>query len=132
MRHDLGAALTAEETRAAEVIGVAVRHDDGVHPLQRNAGRIEPASEALPVGRSHHARVDEGEAAFVLEHVAVHVAEPGDADERQHEAQHARRDLRDLVGSGFLFLTARAGGGLAHPPHATDRRDDRRRGVTPR
>ena len=116
---DVGAALTAEETGAAEVVGVAVRHDDGVHPLQRDAGGVEPAPETLPVGRSHHARVDEGEAAFVLERVAVHVAEPGEADERQHQAQHARRDLGDLVGGGFLFLTARAGGGLGHPPHGT-------------
>ena len=119
---DVGAALTAEEAGPTEVIGVAVGDDDGVHPLQRDAGGVEPVPEALPAGRSRHARVDEGEAAFVLEGVAVHVAEPGEADERQHEAQHARRDLGDLVGGGLLLLTARAGGGLGHPPHVTDGR----------
>ena len=60
----------------------------------RRAGRRAPSTT-----RPGQAGVDDGDAALVLEGVAVDVAEAGHVD-RQLHAQHARRDLGDLVGRG--------------------------------
>ena len=68
------------------------------------ASRRSSSCERRPPGQ---AGVDDGDAALVLEHVAVDVAEAGHVD-RQLAAQHARGDLGDLGGRPLLLLAAGA------------------------
>ena len=115
---DLGAGLGPHPAGPAEVVGMAVGHDHGVHPPQRDAGAGESLGqlgERTPPGQSG---VDDGDAARVLEDVAVDVAEAGHVD-RQLGTQDARGDLGDL-GRGALLLLAT--GAIAHRAMVRGRR----------
>ena len=67
----------------------------------------EAADQCVPRRRAGQARIDEGEAALVLQRIAVDVAEPGHGD-RQLHAKDAGRDLGDLFAGWFLLLTPRS------------------------
>ena len=75
MGDHLGAVGVAHAARPAEVVGVRVGDDDGVDVLGLVARSLQPVDEGAPRLRAGHARVDDGDAALVLEEVAVHVAE---------------------------------------------------------
>ncbi len=107
---DLGARLGPHPAGPAEVVGVAVRDDDGVHPPQRDAGAGQALGQRGERASTGQPRVDDGHAAGVLEDVAVDVTEAGHVD-RQLGAQHAGGDLGDLGGRALLLL---ATGAIAH------------------
>ena len=110
MGDDVGAGLVADPAGAAEVVGVAVGDDDGVHPAQRDAGaRPAARSSVFSVRRPGSPGSTMADAALVLEHVAVDVAEAGHVD-RQLGPQHARGDLGDLARRPLLLLAAGAVG----------------------
>ena len=98
---------------------------DGVHPLQRDAGAGQPLGELGERAPPGQPGVDDGDAARVLEDVAVDVAEAGHVD-RQLGAQHAGGDLGDL-GRGALLLLAT--GAIGH--HRTIVGGPDRAGATP-
>jgi hypothetical protein len=77
---DLGAVGVAHAAGAPEVVGVRVRDDDGVDVLGLVAGPLEPVDEGPPRLRPGHAGIDDGDAALVLEEVAVHMSEAGQHD----------------------------------------------------
>ena len=77
---DLGARLGAEPPSPAEVVRVAVRDDHGVHPSQGRPGVGQSSGQRRPRLGPRKTRIDEGQAAPVLERVAVHVAEPRHRD----------------------------------------------------
>ncbi len=87
---------------------------DGVDPGQREAGLGQPRRQGAVGVRAGQTGVDEGDAAFVLQGVAVDVAEAGHGD-RQLQAQHTRADLGDLLGGRLLLLAHRR----AHPRQGT-------------
>ena len=117
VRDQLRARLLRDAARAAEVVGVRVRDDDGVHVLELVARGLEPLLQRLPRLRTGQAGVDHGEPAVVDEAVHVHVTEAGHPD-RQLHAQHARRDLGDLFRRRLLLLARRPGGFRLRIGHA--------------
>ncbi len=103
--------VVVQPDRAAEVVRVAVRHDDRVHPGQRDPGELQATEQCVVRLWAGETGVDEGETLAVLEHVAVDVAQPGHVD-RQLHPQHTGRDLGDLLRRPLLFLaTGSVGGG---------------------
>ena len=110
MADDLGARLVPQASGPAEVVRVAVGHDDGVDAGHREAGLGEAGGQGAVGLGARQAGVDERDAASVLQGVAVDVAEAGHRD-RQLQAQHARADLGDLLRGRLLLLAHRR----AHP-----------------
>jgi len=106
VRDDARARLLREARRAAEVIGVRVRDDDGVDVAHLQAGACEPLLELAPAGLAGQPRIHDRGAALVEERVAVHVAEAGHADRELHP-QHAGCDLGHLLARRFLLLLRR-------------------------
>ena len=103
VRDQLGAGLAGNASGAAEVIGMRVRDDHGVHVFELVAGGLEPLLQRFPRLRSGEPGVDHGEPAVVDEAVHVHVTEARHPD-RQLHAQHAGPDFGDLFRCRFLFL----------------------------
>ena len=110
---DVGTGLAAHVRRAAVVVRVRVGHHHGVHAAHRDAGGAQPRHDRPARGAAGQPRVDQRDAAAVLDHVAVGVAEAGHVD-RQLTAQHARRHL-DHVDAGVLLLLARWPRRAVHP-----------------
>ncbi len=108
---DLGAGLLAHPAGPAEVVRVAVRDDDGVHPLERDAGAGEALDELGEGATTGQARVDDRHAPLVLQDVAVDVTEAGHVD-RQLGPQDAGCHLGDLRRGALLLL---ATGAIGHP-----------------
>ena len=65
---------SAGSPSAAEVVGVRVRNDDGVDPIQRDAGGVHAAPQRLPRLFAREARIDQGETIVILEGVRADVA----------------------------------------------------------
>ena len=80
VRDDVGAGFVAESHGAAEVVGVRVGDDDRVDVVDGEPGAPEAVDEVVPRFRAREAGIDDGDAPFVLQHVAVHVAEPRHVD----------------------------------------------------
>ena len=126
---------SAQPGGAAEVVGVAVGDHHGVDPRQRHVGPRQPVEQAVPRLRSGQPGVDDGEAALVLERVAVDVTESGEHD-RQLHPQDAGCDLGDLLGGGLLLLLREHIGRVRCtridvPARATTRPRDCQRGSAP-
>ena len=117
MGDHLGAVGVAHAPGAAEVVGVGVGDDDRVDVLGLVAGPLQPVDERPPRLRARHAGIDDGDAALVLEEVAVHVAEARQHD-RQLRAQDAGRHLGDLGGGRLRLLAAGPLG--RRVPHAAE------------
>ena len=83
-----------EPAGAAEVVGVGVGDEHRVDAFRRHADRVQLARSDRRGNRVREAGIDEGHAALVLEHVAVHVAEPGNGD-RDLDATDPGSDLVD-------------------------------------
>ena len=113
VRHDAGAVLLAEPPGAAEVVGVRVGDDDRVDVRRLVVRLLQPLHQGPPGLRAREPRVDDGDAALVLQEVAVHVAEAGQED-RQLRPEDVRGHLGDLGGGRLLFLAARARGRGGH------------------
>ena len=100
------AGLAHEARRAAEVVGVRVRDDHGVHVLQADPGLLQAILQRAPARRAGQPGVDQRGALTVDQRVAVHVPQPGHRDRELH-AQHVRGDFRDLGPRLFLLLPFR-------------------------
>ena len=104
VRDDVGAGFVAQSHGTAEVVGVRVGDDDRVDVVDGEPGAPEAVDEVVPRFRAGEAGIDDGDAPFVLQHVAVHVAEPRHVD-RQLRPQHSGGDLGDLGRRLFLLLS---------------------------
>ena len=87
----------------AEVVGVRVSDDCGVHPLDRNLSFGKPIGERGPRLWTGQSGIYEGDAITVDQGVAIHVAEAWQRD-RELQPKNARSDLGDLFGGRLLFL----------------------------
>ena len=104
VRDDVGAGFVAQSHGTAEVVGVRVGDDDRVDVVDGEPGAPEAVDEVVPRFRAGEAGIDDGDAPFVLQHVAVHVAEPRHVD-GQLCPQHSGGDLGDLGRRLFLLLS---------------------------
>ncbi len=105
VRDDVGAGFVAESHGAAEVVGVRVGDDDRVDVVDGEAGAPETVDEMVPRLGAGEAGIDDGDAPLVLQHVAVHVAEPRHVD-GQLGPHDSGGDLADL-GRRLLLLLLR-------------------------
>ena len=102
VRDELRVGLRGQASGAAEVVGVGVRDDDGVHVGHLEPRVLEPFLHRFPRGRAGHAHVDDGEAAVVEQAVHVHMAKPGHGDGQLH-LQYARAHVDDVFARGGLL-----------------------------
>ena len=98
----LRAVLGLEPAGQAEVVGVRVGHDDGVHLGHGHVGLGQPVEQRAPRDIARQPGVDDGHPPLVFQRVAVRVAETGEVDGQLHP-QDAGHDLDD-VGAGPLLL----------------------------
>ena len=108
VRDELGSRFLTDPARAAEVVGMRVRDDDGVHVTQPEARALQPVLERLPGLGTREPGIDHGQTAVVEQPVHVHVPETGHPDGELH-TDDPGRDLGDVRGGGVLFLLVRPG-----------------------
>ena len=98
--------LVAQDPGAAEVVRVAVGHDDGVHVLHRIAGPPQAVDQRVPRRLARQARIDHGDPAVVTQGVGVDVPEAGQRDGQLHP-EDVGGDLDHVLGGRLLFLSGR-------------------------
>ena len=103
---DFAVLLNFEAAGTTEVVGVRVGDEHRVDRFDRVSGTLQSGGELLVGVGARQARVDQRDAACILEHIAVHVPEPGQHD-RQLDAHDPGRDLGRFVIGGELLLLQR-------------------------
>ena len=104
--HNGASALLGQQSCAAEVIGMRMRDDNGVHLIQGDARRVHAAPEGLPRLLAWEARIDQCETLGIFEGVRVDVAQSGEID-GQLQAQDSGHHLDDVRRGVHLLLFGR-------------------------
>ena len=72
--HNGASALLGQKPRAAEMVRMRMRDDDGVDPIQGDPGRVHSTPERLPRLFTREPWIDQGETVVILEGIRVDVA----------------------------------------------------------
>ena len=103
VRNDVCSGFGTKSASATEVIWVTMRHDDGMHSLERHTDLGKPTIDCSPCCLAGQTRVNNSDSTRVFENIHIDVAKTRHVD-RELGAQYVWRNFGDLCSCRHLLL----------------------------